>query len=175
MKEKWRDIRNYEGIYQVSTLGRVKRIDKKSARLKEGCYLKLSDHYKGYLTVKLLEKRFFVHKLVAQAFIGDRQVGCQINHKDCDKTNNVPSNLEYVTQKQNMTHAKKNGLRPSCKGKNNPFYGKKHSEESLKKMKSKIFSKKTREKMSSSAKIRAKREGLIKVRLMWRAKANANK
>jgi hypothetical protein len=40
MKENWRDIQNYEGKYQVSNLGRIKRIDKKSSRLIDGCYLK---------------------------------------------------------------------------------------------------------------------------------------
>lgn len=154
--EIWKDIKSFEGIYQVSNIGRVKRINKVSSRLQDGCYPKLSDHYKGYLTVKLLEKRIFVHKLVTQAFLGDKPEGLQTNHKDCNKKNNHIDNLEYVTQAQNMRHASLNGLRPSQKGKNNSFFGRKHNEESLHKMRNKVFSTETRKKMSISAKKRVR-------------------
>ena len=153
----WKDIKGFEGIYQVSNYGRVKRIDRISSRLKDGCYLKLSDHYKGYLTVKLIQKRVFVHKLVTQAFLGERPKGLQTNHKDCNKKNNHINNLEYVTQSENMRHASLNGLRPSQRGKNNSFYGKKHTEESLEKMRNKVFSPETRLKMSISAKLRVRK------------------
>jgi len=157
--EIWKDVINYERIYKVSNKGRVKRIDKKTKRLKNG-FLKLSEHYKGYLTVKLIDKRFFVQRLVTRAFLGKRPKNLQTNHKDCNKKNNNVENLEYVTQKQNMEHAVKNGLRPSCKGKKNPFYGKKHKKSSILLMKNKIFSKETRMKMSISAKKRCSNESI---------------
>lgn len=170
--EIWKDIKNYDGIYQISNKGRVKRIDKFSKKLEHGCFLKPNITDKGYLSVKLIKNTFFVHKLICEAFLGERPVGLQINHKDCDKKNNSVENLEYVTQTQNMQHAKKNGLRPDMFGKNNPFYGKKHSLETIEKLRySHInISNETRHKMSESAKIRCIREGLTKVELMWNAK-----
>lgn len=173
-QEIWKDVSGYISIYQVSNLGRVRRIDKKTRRLPDG-FLKISEHYKGYGVVKLINKRIFVHKLVAEAFIKKRPVGLQINHKDCNKKNNFIENLEYVTQKQNMQHASKNGLRPSCKGESNPFYGKKHSPETIEHLiqVKRNMSEDTKRKMSKSATLRCKREGLSKVTLMWEARRKA--
>ena len=56
---------------------------------------------------------FSVASLVAQNFIGERPKGLQINHNDGNKLNNYASNLEYVTAKENVLHAYKNGLTPS--------------------------------------------------------------
>jgi len=68
----------------------------------------------GYQRVILqkncLQKQFLVHRLVAAAFIGTCPVGKQVNHLDGDKLNNQPSNLEYVTQSENMQHAYRSGL-----------------------------------------------------------------
>lgn len=170
--EIWKDIENYEGIYQVSNFGRVKRIDKVSKRLKDGKYLTLSTTQKGYLCAKLLEKRIFVHKLVLETFDKKRIGKLQTNHKDCNKKNNNIENLEWVTQHENMRHASKNGLRPKCDGKNNSFYGKKHSKESIEKQRKAHLniSNETKLKMSESAKIRAKREGNWRLELMWKAR-----
>lgn len=70
---------------------------------------------KGYLTVciKVSKGRYgtaFVHGLVAHAFLGEKPAGMQVNHKDANKLNNHFTNLEYVTPKENINHAIKNGI-----------------------------------------------------------------
>ena len=105
MEEIWRDIEGYEGLYQVSNLGRVKSFYR-------GIIMRpLLDH-SGYLSVALhknkLEKRFKVHRLVAKAFpeiCGEWFDGAQVNHKDCNTTNNNAFNLEWCTAKYNCNYA----------------------------------------------------------------------
>lgn len=60
-----------------------------------------------------------VHKFVALAFHGSKPKGKEINHKDGDKTNNAPDNLEYVTRSENILHAYRNGLATPMKGSKN--------------------------------------------------------
>ena len=122
MKEEWKDVPNYEGLYQVSNLGRVRSLDARLADkngkqyLKRGRNLKLTKWiYKrscpGHpgFTVMLYKnkksKRFTVHRLVALTFIPNPEDKPQINHKDGDRTNNSVSNLEWVTQSENMRHS----------------------------------------------------------------------
>lgn len=108
--EKWLDIKDFEGIYQVSNMGRVRSLDRKVYNyIKKGIVLKPSDNGRGYKTVGLSNgktkmKHVYIHRLVAFAFI-DKVEGKEfINHKDFDKTNNSVSNLEWVTRKENTMH-----------------------------------------------------------------------
>lgn len=103
MNEIWKDIEGYEGLYQVSNLGRVKRV--KTGRILKGC----KDRYGyGYLLVSLYKngsqstKR--IHRLVAQAFIPNPENKPEVNHIDENKTNNMISNLEWSTSKENINH-----------------------------------------------------------------------
>lgn len=119
--EEWKDIRGYEGIYQVSDKGRVR-----SFRVKDGYVgFKLSDTPKlislipngnGYLYVSLVKdgKRtnHYVHRMVAEAFIGPIPKGHVINHIDYDKANNSAENLEIVTQKDNVLYSAHKMRRP---------------------------------------------------------------
>lgn len=106
MEEIWRDIKDYEGMYQVSNLGRVKCLDRidSAGRKRYGRILKLWNS-RGYLQVGLSinskGKKFSVHRLVAQAFIKNPNNKLEVNHKDEDKTNNRVDNLEWVTSKEN--------------------------------------------------------------------------
>lgn len=120
MIEQWRDIQDYEGLYQISNLGRVKsceRICKTGNGLGEHLLpeklLKLS-LVKGYLQIALHKegkyKYYKVHRLVAQTFIPNPDNKEQVNHIDGNKQNNCIDNLEWVTGKENMLHASKNGL-----------------------------------------------------------------
>lgn len=110
-KEIWRPI--FGGIYAVSNLGRVKRIVRHNNTSPSGV---VSQHTQngGYFIVHLyaLNKRTAktVHGLVAEAFLGPRPLGLDVNHKDGVKTNNVAANLEYVTRSQNLRHAVRMGL-----------------------------------------------------------------
>ena len=101
MKEIWKDIKDYEGLYQVSNLGRVKRIT-------TGRVLKPLKHANGYLMVKLSKNSIVytktVHRLVAEAFIPNPEHKSEINHIDETKTNNNVSNLEWMTRKENINH-----------------------------------------------------------------------
>ena len=129
MEEAWRDIRGFEGIYQISNLGRVKRVAKKifnNGLLGEKEYfnskeriLKPSIISKGYIGITLTKgkKRYpkKVHRLVAQAFIPNPNNKPQINHIDCDKSNNRVDNLEWCTNSENQKHAFIHGLNNSKK------------------------------------------------------------
>lgn len=108
MEEIWKDIKGYEGYYQVSNLGRVKSNGNRSNHKTEKL-LSLNKNSKGYLRVMLYReckyKSFFVHRLVAEHFIPNPLNLPQVNHLDCDKTNNCVSNLEWCTNRENTIHS----------------------------------------------------------------------
>lgn len=118
MSETWRIIPSNRN-YAVSSHGRVKRLTTYRAH-KAGYILSQYHHPKVYPAVVLSDKnvrrRVFVHVLVAEAFLGPRPEGLQINHKDGDKRNSHASNIEYVTPSENMRHALRNGLRVPPQG-----------------------------------------------------------
>lgn len=113
--EEWRDIEGYEGYYQVSSIGRVRSVDRtiisstnKMHHLK-GKMLKASfDSQKHYLLVSLHKDGISIHKnvhrLVAEAFILNTLNYPMVNHKDEDKTNNCIENLEWCTAKYNANY-----------------------------------------------------------------------
>lgn len=121
MKEIWKDAVGFEGRYEVSNLGRVRSHvcsfngrEPKEPKIK---VLRDADN-KGYRRVLLISKEgkrccITVHRLVAAAFLGDC-TNMEINHIDCDKTNNRVDNLEICTQSQNTIHAYKHGLMKPC-------------------------------------------------------------
>lgn len=109
MKEIWKDIKGYKGIYQVSNLGNVKSLPRKTNnQYYKGSYLK-QYIYKGYLKLQLTKhsksKWFLVHRLVAQAFIPNPENKPQVNHIDGNKLNNSINNLEWVTNSENQIHS----------------------------------------------------------------------
>lgn len=109
MKETWKDIAGYEGLYQVSNLGNVRRMNGPTRKT-----LAININRDGYETVHLSNgngKRFMVHRLVAQAFISNPGNKPQVNHIDGDKTNNSTKNLEWVTPSENVKHAFSIGLK----------------------------------------------------------------
>ncbi len=117
MKENWRSIYNYEGIYEVSDLGRVRSLDRFNSRgyRRKGNILKQSDNGQGYLRVGLCKENKLsvkkVHQLVAVAFLGHTPCGHKVvvDHIDNDKFNNKLSNLNLTTQRNNCSKDKKGG------------------------------------------------------------------
>lgn len=103
--EIWRDIPDYVGIYQVSNLGRVRRIKRYKA---EPGILRFTKTGIGYLRVCLSKdcktKSFLVHRLVAMAFIPNLDALPHINHKNEIKTDNRAENLEWCTAKYNNNY-----------------------------------------------------------------------
>lgn len=121
--EEWKDVVGYEGLYQVSNLGRMKSLPKLK-RTPTATFMskeKIMTPYlcKGYFRVNLMGKSHFVHILVAEAFIGERN-GMTVNHKDECKTNNQVINLEYMSLYDNIRYG--TGTKRSAKSRtDNPL------------------------------------------------------
>mgnify|MGYP001809888964 CR=1 FL=1 len=116
--EHWLPVVGFEGAYEVSNLGNVRSLSRQikmkdgRTRYKSGVCLKPRPNPAGYLRVGLggNARDRYIHALVAEAFIGPRPKGLDVNHIDGDKTNNAVDNLEYCTRKVNINHAVKLGL-----------------------------------------------------------------
>ena len=117
--EVWKDIKGYEGLYQVSNLGRVKSLERiiikkngKKQTIRERI-LKPKTEWNGYLRITLAngsgkKKSFFVHRIVCEAFHENPEDKPCVNHIDENKTNNVASNLEWCTVTENINHGTRN-------------------------------------------------------------------
>ena len=110
MTEIFKDIANYEGLYQISNHGRVKSLQRKNV----GKIMSLTKCPKGYLHITLpknnSKKTFRISRLVAQAFIKNPKKKPCVNHKDAVKANNFVTNLEWCTYSENNKHAWANNL-----------------------------------------------------------------
>lgn len=106
--EIWKDIPGYEGLYQVSNLGRVKSLPKYNHNQERIMKQNVNSRNKR-LSVILCKspsshKRITVHRLVALAFIENSNGYCEINHKDENPQNNSVENLEWCSRKYNMNY-----------------------------------------------------------------------
>ena len=134
MKEIWKPIRNYEGLYEVSNMGRVKSLER-TAWNGKGYWtmpekiLRAVNNGNGYLAVNLYKegimKTYKIHRLVATAFLPNSNNLPCINHKDENKQNNCVDNLEFCSYSYNNTYndkakkASKKIAEKNCK----PVYG----------------------------------------------------
>lgn len=139
MTEIWKDVVGYEGLYQVSNLGRVKSLPKQVGfRPQQEKLTAIFIDKRGYCKTNLYKnnthKQVYVHILVGQAFIPNVADKPQINHIDGDKTNNTVENLEWCTAKENVRHAYTTGLKHGKAGAEHPMFGKKHSAETREKL-----------------------------------------
>lgn len=134
-KEIWKNVVDFEGLYEVSSLGRVRRLVD-GTHYKKGILLPFI-LWNGYPWIGLYKNNHqysnYIHRLVLTAFRGICPKGKEASHLDDVKVNCKLENLEWMTSSENKKLAFKNG-RQSNAGKNHPFYGKQHSLESRKKM-----------------------------------------
>lgn len=121
-EEKWIPVVDYEGWYDVSNHGRVRRM-KPGPGARVGRILKESLGDCGYMDVGLHKEgsqhTVKVHRLVVTAFIGPCPDGKEVNHKDGIKRNNAAINLEYVTSSENQLHSYRRGLQVAVRGETN--------------------------------------------------------
>lgn len=125
--EAWRPVVGYEGLYEVSSKGRVKRLARVAERKGTQGDLSVAERMlslpvtpKGYLRVQLANgdshKNYMVHRLVATAFLDNPEAKPEVNHIDGDKANNAVANLEWTTSSENQLHAYETGLKePNAK------------------------------------------------------------
>ena len=115
MKETFKDIPGYEGLYQVSNKGSVRSLDRTSSygRKLKGKTLRGGINSKGYKVVGLCKEgkqsTLTLHSLVAEVFIGPRPEGLVCDHIDEVKTNNDISNLRYITKRENISRSIRGG------------------------------------------------------------------
>ena len=123
MKEIWKDVKGYEGCYQVSNLGRVKSLERKvrggnNWPTRKECILKPGISRDGYLLVGFSKKNKkttrTIHRLVIAAFLPNFNKRFDTDHIDCNKTNNCISNLRMSTECQNRMNSPK---RKNCSSK----------------------------------------------------------
>lgn len=127
--EEWRPVKGYEGLYEVSNLGRVRSLDRyidtvsglgePYKRFSKGRVLKLLYNNKGYLKITLYngitDKQKQVHRLVAEAFIPNPDNLPEVNHKDQNPANNCVDNLEWCDRKYNVNYADAVKRRAECR------------------------------------------------------------
>lgn len=121
--EVWRAVVGYEGAYEVSDAGRVRRVN--NLRRRKSSYLLKQGKCKKYRSVALYgedgRKMQRVHVLVAAAFLGAKPSPLsEVNHINLVKSDNRASNLEYLSHAENMKHAHRNGRGGGIKGEGSP-------------------------------------------------------
>lgn len=110
--EFWKDIKGYEGIYQVSNNGKVRRWARYLKSYKElSPYKTNGGYFRVSLCFKYERKLFLVHQLVAKSFVDNPKSLTEVNHIDGNKKNNFSYNLEWVSRSENIKHAILNGLK----------------------------------------------------------------
>ncbi len=114
--EEWRDCLGWEGQYQASNLGRVRRINSRRSIVTGGVYLMAQNMRRRYLATGFYSPERglvlrYIHSLVAEAFLGPKPDGLEVNHIDGCRTSNAAANLEYLPHLENVRHALRLGLR----------------------------------------------------------------
>lgn len=124
MSEEWRPVHDYEGFYEVSDLGRFRRVGAGQGAVAGRLVSTGRRNAKGYVVIEFCradqKRRLLAHQVVARAFIGEPPSPTHgVNHIDGVKTNNSATNLEWSTRAENNAHAKRIGLLRPLKGEAN--------------------------------------------------------
>ena len=123
MIEIWKDVKGYEGLYQVSNLGNVKSLNRikhyvngrkytLNGRVLKG--ILVGNGYYNIVLCSSVKRKFYIHRLVAQSFIPNPKNKPEVNHINGIKTDNRVVNLEWSTRLENQRHAKEMGLGNFC-------------------------------------------------------------
>lgn len=136
MKEEWRQISGYEGLYEVSNFGNVRSIEHDEVKRDGSTFhrsaraIHQKNNKDGYSVVRLTKdcnvKYYTVHVLVAREFVDGWFDGAEVNHKDFNRTNNRCENLEWITHVDNVAYSINAGMHvcnSNLFGENNPNYG----------------------------------------------------
>lgn len=119
MKEIWKDVEGYEGLYQASNLGRIKALRKErpfahTIRVYPEVIMKPSTTKRGYYLVQFMKngkaRHYTLHRIIAKTFIPNPDNKLTVNHINANKLDNSVSNLEWCTYSENQLHACKLGL-----------------------------------------------------------------
>lgn len=113
--EEWKEVPDTEGCYQISNLGRLRRMHRQAWRkpftIAQG-FIAGNGYWHHSISSNGKAGTIYPHQAVAKLFVKGFKKGLQVNHKDGNKLNNRWDNLEWVTRSQNMKHAYANGLSP---------------------------------------------------------------
>lgn len=152
MKEEWKNIEGYEGLYKISNLGNVMSVKRyvnssRAPRIVKTKLLKPTSNGNGYLIVGLRKnakrKNYYVHRLVAKHFLDNWNENLMVDHIDYNRNNNELSNLRLLTQKDNIAHSIKNMKKEhkSWKGNKEKYIYRRHGKYrvSVKGKKEKLF------------------------------------
>lgn len=124
MKEQWKEIPGFNGDYIISNIGRIKSL-KRKPRLLRPCITQ--DSYELIqLSINGKQKGKYIHRLVAKNFVSGYREGLEVNHKDGNTLNNIYTNLEWLSHKENIRHAWDSG--------NSKNYGESCSKSKLKRI-----------------------------------------
>ena len=117
IKEIWKPIKGYEGLYEISNYGQVKSNKREGTKglLMKPLVVPLNDYYKVKLCKNGKERKYSIHRLVAETFVPNPNDKPQVNHKNGNKHDNYFENLEWVTCSENLHHAYRTGLRKTRK------------------------------------------------------------
>ena len=124
--ESWQPVKETLGRYWISDMGRLATMnhyarDGHAGKVKIMKPAETEGYMKTMITINGKSRTIGIHRLVAEAFLGERPEGFDINHKDGVSTNNRLDNLEYCTHSENVLHSYRHGLQKLPKGSLNPY------------------------------------------------------
>ena len=160
MKEKWKKIKGYEELYEVSNLGRIRS-------LRTGKLMSPAPDSDGYATLSLFRdkrKTYRWHRLVLEAFVVNTDGKAHINHKNGNKLDNRLNNLEWATPSENNKHAHRIGIKNQKGERNNAS---KLTLETVREIKKRLYKKENQSVIAKEFGISQPTVSLINCKKLW--------